>query len=300
MSGDLWAVVLAAGEGSRLAGLTEKLYGSPLPKQFAVLAGRTSLLQDTVERIVPLVPPERIVVVVPDAFEALASAQLARWEGVHLVPQPKNRGTGPGILLPLAHVLAEDPDATVCICPSDHAFGDAGALRRALRRAVKASRAFPMVAVGVRATRPETEYGWLRLAPGEGHVHTVRRFVEKPDPGTAERLLAEGALWNTFLTVGRACDIWAASAHRMPEHAEALLDCVPVTSWHGRREVAEVYAHFTDRNFSKEVLEREERLGAVELVDPAWSDLGSPDRVYAALRRSGELDVLHARMGFAS
>lgn len=297
MSGQLWAIVLAAGEGRRLAGLTERLYGTPLPKQFAVLRGQTSLLQDTVERLLPLVPPERVVVVVPAEHEAVAVSQLSAWEGIHVVAQPVNRGTGPGILLPLAYVLERDPDATVCICPSDHTYGDPDALRVAVRRAVIASRAWPLVVIGVRATRPETEYGWMRTAHGEGRAQTVRMFVEKPDAVVAERLLEEGALWNTFVMIGLACSIWEASAERMPEQAEVIGSCGPLDGQLGRRRLAAAYAELEERNFSREVLEAEPRLCAIELVDAGWCDMGSPERVYDVLTRSGELAALEARFG---
>lgn len=129
----LWTIVLAAGEGARLAPLTERLYGAPLPKQFAVLAGDRSLLQATVDRLMPLVPPSRTVIVVPVAHEALAREQACKRYGsagpVRIVAQPANRGTGPGVMLPLAHVLALDPGARVIVTPSDHHYRDAEALR---------------------------------------------------------------------------------------------------------------------------------------------------------------------------
>jgi mannose-1-phosphate guanylyltransferase len=296
MGGNLWAVILAAGEGARLASLTQKLYGTALPKQFAVLRGEASLLQETVQRTLALVPEERIVVVMPETYEDVGRAQLSTWKEIHAVVQPQNRGTGPGILLALAYVLEHDPDATVCICPSDHAFGDPVALTAALRRAARASRSFRIVALGIRATRPETEYGWMRVSRARGDVGTVLAFVEKPDADAADRLFEEGALWNTFLMVGSACAIWESAEARMPEHAEAIRACVPVMTKHGRSELAKAYARLDDRNFSREVLQREERLGVVELSDAAWSDLGSPERVYDALARTGELDVFEERL----
>src|SRR5882672_3243328 len=116
----LWAIVLAAGEGRRLAPLTRALYGWELPKQFAVLHRGRSLLQTTIDRMVPLVPPERTVVVVGRAHRDLAKIQLAEHRGVEIVAQPRNLDTGPGILLPLTHVLVRDPGASVVILPSDH------------------------------------------------------------------------------------------------------------------------------------------------------------------------------------
>src|SRR6185369_1596128 len=70
--------------------------------------------------IAALVPPERTVVVVADGYAALAEEQLALYPGVEIVRQPANRGTGAGVLLPLAHVLARDPAARAVVFPSDH------------------------------------------------------------------------------------------------------------------------------------------------------------------------------------
>jgi mannose-1-phosphate guanylyltransferase len=79
-----------------------------------------SLLQETMDRVAPLVPPEHTVVVVGLAHEELARLQLREYEGAEIVVQPKNLDTGPGILLLLTHVLSRDPEASVVVLPSDH------------------------------------------------------------------------------------------------------------------------------------------------------------------------------------
>lgn len=86
-----WAVVLAAGEGRRLASLTRALYGRELPKQFAVLEGDRSLLQATLERIAEVIPPQGTVVVVDRSHVDVAEQQLRGYRGVQIIAQPKNR-----------------------------------------------------------------------------------------------------------------------------------------------------------------------------------------------------------------
>src|SRR5437870_2584846 len=100
-SSRLRAIVLAGGEGSRLAPLTRRIYGVPVPKQFASLTGERTLLQQTLARISPLFPPARTLVVAPRSHAGTALTQLGLHPGVDLLLQPANRGTGPGILLPL-------------------------------------------------------------------------------------------------------------------------------------------------------------------------------------------------------
>ncbi len=128
-----WTVILAGGEGTRLRSLTRALYGADVPKQFAVFVGDKSLLQLTVERAARLTRFERILVVVGTKREALARIQLEPYPGVELVVQPRNLDTGPGLLLPLARILARDPDAHVAVLPSDYYVSDATPLLEALR-----------------------------------------------------------------------------------------------------------------------------------------------------------------------
>lgn len=156
----LYAVVLAGGEGKRLAPLTSALYGRDLPKQFAVLDGERSLLQATLERIAPLAPPSRTVVVVGREHGDLAAEQLRPFPGVILVRQPRNLDTGPGVLLPLARLLAVDPGAQVAIFPADHHVPNPGPFQRA---AGEAALAGPdgggITLLGAVPDGPETEYG---------------------------------------------------------------------------------------------------------------------------------------------
>ena len=288
--GDLWTIVLAGGAGRRLAPLTERLYGFALPKQFAVLDGERSLLQRTVDRLLPIVPPERQVVVLPRTYERLGRDQLSEWASVQVVVQPRNLGTGPGILLPLAHVLERDLSAFVCVAPSDHHFSDEAGARRGIMAARHAAEAFPIALVGARATRAETEYGWIERGETKRGCLTARAFVEKPSPERAARLLASGALWNTFLFVARARALWDRSARRMPVHASAIRGCVPVAS--AQRALRAAYSRLSACNFSCDVLEREPQLALVVLEDCGWSDLGSPARVREALSgTSADLQV---------
>jgi mannose-1-phosphate guanylyltransferase len=292
----LWAIVLAAGQGARLAPLTERLYDEPLPKQFAVLAGERSLLQTTIDRLLPLVPASRTVVVVPLAYEELARQQLAEHRGIRVVAQPANRGTGPGILLPLAHVLEADPRARVVVTPSDHHVADARALTRAISVAAAVTSA-PLTLVGVEADRPETEYGWID--PGDvlpGNVRRVERFVEKPDPEQARALLERGALWNTFVFAAGGRRLWSLTEEKLPVQAALIHSCVSQQGPQGSC-LARAYAQMQEANFSRAVLERTPGLAVVAAPRCGFSDWGSPERVFESLRGTNDLDRLLARLG---
>jgi mannose-1-phosphate guanylyltransferase len=203
--GHLWTIILAGGEGVRLRQLTRALHGEECPKQFAMIHGGRSLLQWTVARALRWSEPEHILVVVAAERAAQAQRQLAGQGPVDVVAQPSNRGTGPGILLPLARVMARDPGARVVVMPSDHYVRDEARFEHSIRLASLASDD-QVALIGAVPDHAETQYGWIvtgrTLAAQRGSV--VSHFCEKPPAVLAERLLRQGALWNTFIMAGAA------------------------------------------------------------------------------------------------
>lgn len=297
----LWTVVLAGGEGVRLRALTRALHGEELPKQFAFIHGGASLLQATVARAQRWSKPERIVVIVAKEREALARSQLRDYGPVHLVVQPSNRGTGPGLMLPLAHVLVMDPQAHVVVLPSDHYVRDEVPFEHSIRAAVAAS-AEQIALVGAVPDHPETQYGWMVRGerPGvDGHV--VDRFCEKPPASVAAQLLRDGALWNTFVMAGSVQRFWELAAEHLPQQAARFAEYLDAL--HGPLEGAALralYARLPAADFSRDVLERARELRVVALRPCGWSDWGTPERVLDSLRNHSDYGVLSQRLALAA
>jgi mannose-1-phosphate guanylyltransferase len=296
--GELWAIVLAAGEGTRLASVTRVLYGKEVPKQFAALTGERTLLQMTLDRIAALVPPSRTVVVVSEAHRGLAELQLADYAGVEIVAQPLSRGTAVGALLPLAHVLARDPQAQVLIFPSDHHIVRPTSFHDAARRALLAAEEAPSgtALVGAAAESAATDLGWIvperSLAREEVGAARVARFVEKPPAATAMELLEAGALWNTLVIAANGSRFWKLARRRLPA-VTAGFD--RYRNAVGRQRASAVmralYQQVPSADLSRDILERSPRgLAVVALIDAGWSDCGTPERLLRCLHDNG-----HAR-----
>ena len=292
-------VVLAGGEGTRLASLTRALYGTELPKQFAVLDGDRSLLQQTVERAQALTTLDRISVVVTGARAELAREQLARYPGVELVVQPKNLDTGPGLLLPLVRVLARSPDGRVVFLPSDHYLADAAPLLEALRASEQRPLRDRITLVGVTPTGPEVEYGWIVRGPriGRAGAYAVARFEEKPAQPVAEALWRADGLWNTFISAGPVSAFWSLVREHLPHHAEAFEDYAASLGSLGEPHVLEhAYARMAPANFSRDVLAHARALAVMPVAGTGWSDWGSPRRVFASLAGTPNHERLVARI----
>ncbi|MEO8845593.1 MAG: sugar phosphate nucleotidyltransferase [Kofleriaceae bacterium] len=291
-----YVVVLAGGEGRRLASLTRALYGTDLPKQFAVLAGERSLLQTTIERAKTVTALERISVVVTAHHEAIARDQLARCPEIELIVQPRNLDTGPGMLLPLARILARSPDACVVFMPSDHHMSNSKPVTRGLDLATAGILSDRVTLVGVAPNGPEVDYGWI--VPGDRIAQTeafeIRRFHEKPSHELARELWRAGGLWNTFISAGRASVFWDLARRHLPDHAAAFERYATEPS--SDRALDAAYRSMAPANFSRDVLAYARSLAVLPVSGSGWSDWGSPARVFASLAGTESHDRLVDRI----
>jgi mannose-1-phosphate guanylyltransferase len=285
----LWAIVLAGGQGRRLLPLTRLLYGEPRPKQYSALAGTRSMLGQTLQRVARSIPGERTVVATLRSHASYLRDERVP-EAATVLPQPSDRGTGPGVLFPVHWIHHRDPDAIVAVFPSDHVVDPEPAFIERVEEAAGFVRRHPerIVLLGATPTEPETEYGWIHA--GEiigwtrgGSVRAVRHFVEKPPSATARTCYARGDLWNTLVFVARAAvlvDIGRQFLWRV-HTALARLDfaCGPSAA-----ALRRAYAAMPAASFSTAVLENCTSVLAVsELTGVTWSDLGSPRRAARSL-----------------
>jgi mannose-1-phosphate guanylyltransferase len=282
----LWAIVLAGGEGTRLAEMTRRLYGCALPKQFVAFGQQRTFIQATVDRLTSLVPPSRMVTVVPRTYEDLARQQLEEFAGMEIVAQPKNVGTGPGVLLPLLHVLRRDPQADVALIPSDHDFRAPMILRRALAESQGHAHEVGsgVVLLGAAAENPACDLGWIVTQGTDGAgAQRILRFVEKPKQPLANRLFRQGALWNTMLAVVRGEALWNLAAAHLPrqvEHFNAYADSIG--SPFVQQRLDQVYESMPSADFSRDLIGAARGLYATSMDGAGWSDCGTPERLASA------------------
>lgn len=285
-----WALVLAAGEGSRLRSLTTTESGVAVPKQFCSLLGETSLLQDALQRAAVVARPDRVCAIVADQHRQWWSGALAHLRPENVIVQPENRGTAHGILLPLLHIAARDPDARVVILPADHHVRDEAILARALREAARLAAREPetVFLLGVEPDQPDPELGYVLPSDtwGDG-PSPVARFVEKPQVEDALELLEQGALWNVFIMAATARALLGLFAAEFAGTAQEMLVAIGLDARSQRRAPAmrRLYRRLPARDFSRDVLEgRESRLQVLPVPNCGWTDLGTPKRVAETLR----------------
>jgi mannose-1-phosphate guanylyltransferase len=287
-NGDTWAVVLAAGEGSRLRSLTKDASGCDVPKQFCSLRAGPSLLQEALGRAASVVPAERVCAVVAAQHDRWWRQALARLPAGNVVVQPRNRGTAHGMLLALAHVLERDRCARVLFFPADHHVADEAALAAAARRAeisVRDNQA-KILLLGMAPDKLDAELGYIVPNGGSGPVTAVRRFVEKPSLHEACSLVAEGALWNAFIVAARASALLGLflehDARAVGRMRAAIRDGGAGPAANAALE--HLYRELPVVDFSRDIAEScASELSVMRVPACGWSDLGTPERVARTL-----------------
>lgn len=289
-AGHNWALVLAAGEGSRLQALTMTASGVAIPKQFCSLGGGASLLHDALKRAQAVVAPERTCVIVAEHHRRWWQALPLNIPPENLIRQPRNRGTANGILLPLLEMAHRDADANLLVLPSDHYVRNEDVLASSLRQVMvelKQERD-QIVLLGVTPDEPDPELGYV-VAEGESKagLRAVTEFVEKPSVVTARTLLARGGVWNSFIFAASAQALLRAFEARCPDLVGEMRHIVHAPESSMRRlRLVELYEHLPQLDFSRDILQRSASLLRV-LTVPAcgWSDLGTPRRVVETVKR---------------
>ncbi len=276
--GEVYTVIMAGGSGTRFWPQSRRAR----PKQFLPLGpdGVTPLLTATAARLGALCPIERTLVVTrADLADATREALPGLPPG-NLLLEPAGRNTAPCVAWATATIQRRDPEAVVVVLAADAFIVDTEAFVAALQTAVEAARAGVIVTLGIRPTRPETGYGYLRvgeaLAEGPAGVSRVAAFVEKPDILRAATFVADGLhLWNAGIFVFRADVMRAAVREFLPTVHDAL-EVFDVAARGGTEPAVVTALYPTLPNVSVDygVMERVQSVAVVP-VDCGWSDVGS-------------------------
>lgn len=216
-----WAVILAGGVGSRFWPLSTPAR----PKQLLALATEKTLLEDSVERLTPIVDPKRILVLTNAALERAVADLLPDLPGGNIVIEPKPSGTAAALTWAALEIARRDSDQATMICVhADWSIGDEEGFRAALLKAEEvALETKALVTVGVVPTRPDPGFGYIQPAAAKpGAAATVKRFVEKPDRARAAAMCDEGYLWNSGIFVWRVKDFLAEVRENTKELGKAL------------------------------------------------------------------------------
>jgi len=282
------AIILAGGSGTRLWPVSR--YG--MPKQFIKLNGGKSLLCQTVERLAAVVPLKDIFVITNSDYRFHVQADLRSVSPAiedNVILEPVGRNTAPAIALVMRYCLEKlkcHKDEVIFICPSDHIIQPVEKFARYARQAETAAKAGSIVTFGIKPSRPETGYGYIKKGaktPGNGGVCKVAKFAEKPDAKTAAKyLLAGDYYWNSGMfsfTIATMLAEFKAYAPEISRRMSATL-----------AKMTEDFKSMPSISIDYAVMEKS-RKAAVLPIDILWSDVGSWDSLHEVIAPDGDDNV---------
>ena len=203
---NLYAVIMAGGRGERFWPMGRR----DVPKQLLKLAGTSTMIESTVLRLFPLIPPERVIVITNLQYVAQIQEVLPI-PPENVIGEPEGRDTAPCVALAAALIRRKDPsaDATMVLLPADHVIKPAKALQQVLKDCAELAQQGGLVTIGIKPTEPATGYGYIHCGeavdvPLKTNFNRVLGFREKPDEVTANRFLATGNFrWNSGMFIWR-------------------------------------------------------------------------------------------------
>ncbi len=279
-----YAVIMAGGGGTRLWPLSRQ----KTPKQSIKLLGSGSaartLYQIAVDRLQPLFPPERILVVTSAAYVPSLQEQRPAIPPGNFILEPEPRGTAPALGLAALAVRARDPHGLMACLTADHFIRNEDHFRRLLAAAAEVAGQDGLVTLGIEPTFPATGMGYIQRGNALGEfggfrVYRVRRFKEKPGLRDAQAMLADGLhSWNSGMFIWKAGRLLAEFARQMPDLHSQLQ--------HIEREPAAlgaVWAHVPNVTIDYGIMEGAEDVAVIAAGDLGWDDVGSWEAVLDVL-----------------
>jgi mannose-1-phosphate guanylyltransferase len=294
LSNNFYPVILAGGRGTRFWPLSRRRRA----KQLLPLNSKKSMIQETVERLLPLAKPKHFWVITNDDLRSPIVRQLKKLDKKQIIAEPVGRNTAPAIGLAAFLLERRDPRAVIGMFPSDHVICNEKRFRDDIRRAAEiAAAGANIVVIGIKPTRAETGYGYIEVATKsqepkarsrQPNAIPVRRFTEKPNAEVAEQFVEAGNfLWNSGMFVWSAQTLADALREHLPNTAPLL---EKIAAAYGTRKFEKTFAKLYPKceNISIDYAVLEPRSAKGEghsgiYCIPAnfgWNDLGSWAALY--------------------
>lgn len=283
-----YGLILAGGRGTRFWPRSRRANAKQVLKFF----GDRSLIQQTVDRLRPILPPERIWILTNDHLRAEIVKQLPEVPKKQILAEPAQRNTAPAIGL-AAHILQSiDPEAVMGVFPADHVIGKPKEYVKLLRPAFKAAKEGKIVVLGIEPRWAETGYGYIEMANVQG---PVKSFREKPDAKTAEQFVAAGTFyWNAGMFFWKTSVLLDALHRFLPETASLIAGLPPFSSRQFAAKMADVFPRCENISIDYAVLEKASNVVGIPAGDIGWNDVGSWDAVYELQKRDAAGNALRA------
>jgi mannose-1-phosphate guanylyltransferase len=271
---------MAGGKGTRFWPLSTE----EKPKQFINLLGEETMLQMTVNRLLPLIPIERIFIVTGSRYIHYVKEQLPNLPEKNIIVEPEGRNTAPCIALSAFYIDKIYKDAEIAVLPSDHLIKDEKEYRDILKAGYDFVRENKdsIVTIGIKPDRPETGYGYIKVSTDEKKleadnidIYAVNRFVEKPNKEKAKIYLKEGNyLWNAGMFIWKTSTILKHTKDFLPSTYNVLEEIAAASDEGYKDTLNEKYPLAESISVDFGIMEKAEDIYVIP-GSFGWDDIGS-------------------------
>jgi mannose-1-phosphate guanylyltransferase len=276
-----YALIMAGGIGSRFWPKSRTAH----PKQFIDILGTgKTLIQNTYERFLKIVPKENIFIVTNDIYRELVKEQLPDVGDNQILCEPILRNTAPCIAYGCNKIAAINPDACVVVAPSDHLILDSDAFVSAINKSLHvAAKHECLITLGIKPSRPDTGYGYIQFNSQilEDDFYKVKTFTEKPNLELATTFVQSGDfLWNAGIFVWSVKNILKAFESYLPEMSDIFKE--GTNAYNTKEEhtfIQNAYYQCTNISIDYGIMEKADNVYVIP-SDFGWSDLGTWASVY--------------------
>lgn len=279
------ALIMAGGKGTRFWPLSTE----EKPKQFLKLIGNRTMIQKTVDRILPIIDYKNIFVCTNARYSELVQEQLPDLPAENIILEPESKNTMPGIALSSLIIKRRFRDVNILVLPADHLITEEESFRLKIKEADKFinRNRDSIITFGMKPTRPETGYGYIKYAKQEiKSVVAVESFVEKPNLSTAINYLeSDNYLWNSGMFFWNVNSILNEIKKYAPETYEALEFIDNSEEELSNEKIEKAYMATTAESIDYAIMEKSNNIFVIE-SNFGWDDVGS----WQALTRYKEPD----------
>ncbi len=285
--GNAYALIMAGGAGTRLWPLSRERR----PKPVLPLVDETrSMFQISVERLSPLFPKDRILVVANGELSEMLHEQAPGLPNENFIIEPVGRDTAPAVGLGAIHVRHRDPEAVMAVLTADHYIADEAGFRAALEAACRVAGAGMIITLGITPTYPSTGFGYIERGKLSDTINGIKaydlkRFVEKPDEAHAEEFLRSRRYsWNSGMFIWQVTRLMAEIALHAPALNASLetLAAAIGTPEYGSL-LAKIWPDLAKISVDYALMEHVAKDVRVIPVDIGWSDIGNFEALYDIL-----------------